>query len=184
MRRLTLLLPCLLLAACTASMTLSTESPPDVDFASLERFAWLESDISYTGEGSPQMIAQLDSEIRNTVTSRLLAKGYREAPVPEADFLVSYHVIVTRTDLPPLSRRYRVFDNLDTAGRDGFVVYRDEPQPAPMVREGTLLLLFMDGDNQRLIWQGLAEDAIGTPLTGLGKVPAALRRLLADFPAR
>ena len=185
MRRLSLLLPCLLLvAACTASMKLSTESPEGVDFAALERFAWLDSDISYVGEGSPQFISQLDAEIRGTVTSRLLAKGYVEAPVEQADFLVSYHVIVTRTEEPPLSRRYRVFDNMDSAGKDGFVIYREEPRSPPMTREGTLVVFFMDKDNQRLIWQGMAEDAIGMPVTGLGKISPALRRLLADFPSR
>ena len=52
-----------------------------------------------------------------------------------------------------------------------------------VVREGTLLLEFIDSAKGHTVWAGSAQDDVGERITG-EKIPQAVEAILKTFPGR
>ncbi len=145
---------------CAAStMTVQTDRDRQ-DFKGYRTFAWRDG----TGKDVPE---NLDRIVRREVERELLAKGYVKADGGKADLLVTYHgTIDERAVWQPVRQ-----------GQYGMTV-------RPMtVREGTLLLEFIDSAKGQTVWVGSAQDDVGAKITG-EKIPRAVGLILKNFPQR
>ncbi|MBI4527440.1 MAG: DUF4136 domain-containing protein [Deltaproteobacteria bacterium] len=144
----------------TSTMTVQTDYDRQADFKRYRTFAWREG----TGKSIPE---NLDKIIRKEVEGKLLANSYVKADAGKPDLQVTYQGLVQeRTVWQPVG-----------VGRYGMSM-------RPMtVREGTLLLEFVDSATDQTVWVGAAEDDVGARITG-EKIPRAVEEILKTFPRR
>jgi Domain of unknown function (DUF4136) len=115
---------------------------------------------------------RLERLVRDAAARELAAKGYREVPVAEADFAVSYGAAV------------RVSYRTDPRSGDALRSSAPDWAPSYTVREGTLALQMIDAGLERTVWIGSTQATVqGPPPEGRDEaVRAAVARILARFP--
>ena len=144
----------------TSTMTVQTDYDRQVDFKSYRTFAWR--------EGRKDSIPEnLDRIVRSEVERELLTRGYAKADGRKPDLLVNYQGTVNERTVWQPAR----------AGQYGMTV-----RPM-MVREGMLLLEFVDSATGQTVWVGSAQDDVGARITG-EKIPRAVKAILKMFPGR
>jgi len=153
---LSLLLAIGLTGCLGRSVPVTTRSEPDVDFSSFRTYAQI---------SSPSAQPDVAEAIEEAIRQALDAKGYRTAPVDEADLVVSY-----RATAEPGVRRVN-------AGDPDTDFYVTKPSIAK-----TVAVSFFDGPSREIVWHGVGQ----ADLTRERDAPAAARRVveavLAAFP--
>jgi hypothetical protein len=192
--RLFLLCSAAFLVACVSEVAFDTQYNRSVNFSELKTFAWNDNDVAYVGSRNEDIRKRVDNMIRNTVITKLTQKGYTQAPLADADFLVSYHIVVTQElDTMAVTQQsaVTVFNNSNINLDETYtIIYPDRtvgggPNAAPgelTVSKGTLLLFVVDGETKRLMWQGTAVGTAVTSREALSRSRKAIDGLLAQFP--
>ena len=183
-----------LLAACAPQVSYDTQYNRAVKFDELKTFAWQENRISYTGARNAETRQRVDATIRSEVVTQLTRKGFTQVAAENADFLVSYHIVVTQ-ELDSMAVQEQtavtVFDNSNINLDETYtIVYPDRQvggtsgaAPGELtIRKGTLLLFVVDAETKRLMWQGTAAGTAVTTREALTRSRDAIRGLMAQFP--
>lgn len=181
--RLAILLVVSMAGAQAAGIDVRTDHNESVDFTALHTFAWLESDIGYAGSRDPVTALKVQRAIHDEVVLQLGKKGFVEVEeTDEPDFFVSYHVVVTHEDVPQEKGKLPIIDS-SVGTVDSFHIYnKDMLTPDASIRHGTLLLLFIDPETRKVIWQGISEGSATSPAEALKKSRKTLRKMLDEFP--
>jgi hypothetical protein len=143
--------------ACSTDLKITTRYAPDFDPKQFETFALQQTDLSLR----PSWV---DAEVKMTVEQVLTSKGYTLNDSAGADLLVSFQV--ERNESYPLQ------------------FARPDRPPSITFEEGSLTLEIRDSANQR-IYRGFARDVVAANKNETRqRLRAAVKQLLADFPAR
>jgi len=169
------LLPLLMLAACGPMIDVRADYDTSADFSRLRTYAWLQQPSSAPRD--PRINNDLlDSRVHSAVNDELHAKGYTEN-AESPDFRVAYHVVLKEKIAAAAFPTYY-----------GYGLGR-WPGPADVqvatYEEGTLLLDFVDGRMNELVWRGAASTRINpdrTPQERTELIRTAVQRMLKDFP--
>ncbi|MCP4003381.1 MAG: DUF4136 domain-containing protein [bacterium] len=164
------------LAAC-ASVRVSTDFDPEIDFAAYRTFAWLPEPTGRTG--NPRLDSPLLADrIRSAVERELSAKSFRKVAAGMADFHVGYHLSLEKgIDVRTVDQRYGYGPGWPGSGPSHTYVSEYE--------QGTLILDFVDAGANRLAWRGSGSRRIPrqtTPEQTTENVNMAVTEILASFP--
>jgi hypothetical protein len=177
----------LLVAACSAPRRVDTEMAPAADFSARHTFAWQESQASYDPQPPEPDVEAVKRTIRDTVVEQLALKGFRESQEPQADFLVSFHLVVTTVMTEPelCTRRHMIFEYVgSTPTLDEIEVCTGTSNPSPrLVRQGTLVVFVVDPVTRNLLWQGSVVGAAVSRRDDVETLRGAVAQMLAEFPA-
>ena len=173
-----LVLPALALAAssCAATIGVSSHVAPGRDWSSYRSFAWAPADA--LPEADPRLAANpvFNDRMHGAVAGGLDARGWSRAEGAGADVLIHYHAnVTTRLDVAGIDRAY----GSCPGGECGSQTVEYEV--------GTLVLDFVDGSTQRLIWRGWAQtelqELLRNPDRMAETIDQAVERMLRQLPA-
>lgn len=167
---------------CSTKPRVITDYEPSYNFAALKSFVVKETkqDTKESLLVSPFTLGHIQS-LLNTE----LAKRYQQATEANADFYVTYHVIVE--------------EKLDPQNYDALygVGYRGYRYPSPLFyhpglgggvnvyNQGSLIIDMVDAKTQQPIWRGVSEKRLRTGLSPQEQrniLSSALMEILAQFP--
>ena len=172
-RRLAIISTCLAFGCAPA---VKQDYDPSTDFSRLKTYAWR----------SPKQQADtrtenslMETRVRNAVDREMAEKKYRKAAHDEADFVVTYHYIVTQeidTNSGP-----RIGLGAGSRGTFGGVSFGVGGSESKEI--GTLTLDIMSPDG-KLLWRGDTRQRFtaSTPEKTTEKIKQAVAAILAKFP--
>jgi hypothetical protein len=178
------------LAGCASTWTVDEFEAPEAGIAARSSFAWKSGDIASVRQISSQLAADVEAELRSTITDGLLRKGYVQASDPSsADMLVSYQIAGAQRFV--IAEEQRIGAPLPT---DVLEPGRPSPPPASAtavpeeqrVREGTLIVFADDPASRSLIWRGriTSEGRVTSRDKGRRILLEMARDIIEEFPAR
>jgi hypothetical protein len=164
-----ILLPGLLLAACSAGPNVSTEYDRAADFSRLKYYRWKASPGGFGSNvlESRNRSAGLEEHLLGGVNSRLEGKGYARDSA-RADFTVTY---IAGTE----ERTKTVSDSYSLAMGPTEVAYQ----------QGALILEIADARTGVLIWRSTATGALADdpePAEAQERLSTIIDWMLAEFP--
>jgi Domain of unknown function (DUF4136) len=149
---------------------------PGTDFSKYHTYKW----VTVGPNGVPDQI--LDTQIKQSIDSQLVAKGLTKVDADRADLLVRYRVAVDRqkqwnaTGMGDLFRS----PGLETAMGSATATSTN-------IDVGTLILDLYDPAAKQLVWTALATKTISPskdPLKNQKNINKAMQKLLKEFPPR
>ncbi len=168
-----------MLFSCS-SIGVNNDYDPSFDFSGLERYAWLR-DSPRRKETSLADSSLQANRVRVAVEEILLARGIREVPRAEADFFVAQYMnIEKRFRLDRYSYGHGYGDR-PWEGRGGFY----ETTSLRQYDEGTLVIDFIDPQEEALIWRGTGQSRVQhttTPEQREVLIRKAVDEILAQYP--
>jgi hypothetical protein len=171
------LLACSAVSGCLG-LPVETDYDPEVEFASLGSYAWLDTERKKTGD--PRLDNDLlDGRVRRAVDDALASKGYEKKAAGGADFEITYHVA--------LEKQIDVQTYVDSYPH-GYRWHAGPSHAYTSVREydvGSLVLDVIDPNRKQLIWRGATQARIqdnGTPEQREQRAREAVNAILAKFP--
>jgi hypothetical protein len=176
-----------MLVACSTPRPVDTEVAPAANFSSRRTFAWQDSQASYDPQPPEPDVEAVKRAIRDTVVEQLALKGFRESQEAQADFLVSFHLVVTTVMTEPelCTRRHLIFEySVSTPALDEIeVCSRDSTRNPRLVRQGTLVVFVVDPITRNLLWQGSVVGGAVSRRDDVETLRGAVAQLLSEFPA-
>ncbi len=164
-----------LLGGCAASMAIQADQDPAVSLDSYGTYAW---SSFQRAPGDVRVTPALSAQIRDDINRHLADKGYVRVNT-EADFSVNYQVTVEGET---------IVQTLDWYSGSNFKETLAHPRPTQRrYEEGTLIIDFIDGESERLIWRGTATAEVrarASPEDRSDRVAEAVRKVLERFPSR
>ncbi|MDH3400496.1 MAG: DUF4136 domain-containing protein [Chromatiales bacterium] len=186
-RSLAILLLTLGATAC-GSLAVTSEHDKNVDFSALEHFSWsgLGSNIDPQATGAS---ASADDEVRRTITENFEKRGYQFVRPEEADFLLSYQVVIEKRldervmNTGPGAGTAWGNQNIDEA------TYNKKANTTYIMEytEGSLIIEARDAGTNNLLWQGVAESVMDQDRSAEKKAAmmrSAVEKIVKRFPAR
>ena len=164
-----------LLGGCAASMAIQAEADPAVSLDSFGTYAW--SPVQ-RASGDVRVTPALNAQIQDDINRHLADKGYVRVDT-EADFNVNYQVTIEGETIAATLDYYQGSNFASSLGSTGSAARRYE--------EGTLIIDFMAGQSERLIWRGTATAEVrqrASPEDRSARVAEAVQKVLAQFPSR
>ncbi len=159
---------------CGSPVTVQSQHAEGIDYAKYKTFIWHPQ--GFSSVGIPVQRAQLAQQtIRATVDKELTKKGLKPATFEAPDFYIAStvgavnHVLVQRW-------------GQGTGGYSGGTT--DVPLDEKEVREGTIVLDFIDNQSGELIWRATAHSAVEPTDDPRAKVESAVRSMMDRFPPR
>jgi hypothetical protein len=175
-----LALACILLTACSPSMTVRQDFIPGTDFSPYRTYAWLP-------DHPPTAIADalIDRRIREAVDVGMQDRGFTAPAAGEPNLYVGYQLILDeQRDVRTVSEywgpSWRVpgfYTGVTGATSTQVVSYT----------LGTLVIDLFDASTRELVWRGSAEteiDETSEPEQRQARGEDAVRRILEQFPLR
>ena len=183
-KKIFLLLAFFFIGGCSA-VQVSQDFDVTTEFTRYQTFAWAPEPPQRSND--ILMDSQLmDRRIRRAVGETLSIKGLSQTPGGEADFYVTYHIVV----------RPRLEVDSFSTGFGGYgyrYPYWGYPYPfwggidySTYIRqydEGTLIIDFTDARNSQLFWRGIGTRRI-TQQSTPEKITAAVNETVADILAQ
>jgi hypothetical protein len=168
----------LFLSAC-AGASVRIEPAPGFDASGLRTYAWVPG--AATGLPAHPRIdsASVDSMVRLAVDGALAARGYSHA-AEGSDFLVDYHVVITR-------RTVEAVAPVHCPEEPPLVSLGAEDRYCREYDEGALVLDVLDPASGMLLWRGVARREIDwtlTPAEVRARIENAVGRVVGRFPRR
>lgn len=161
-----------------ATMDISTDWDPSVDFNTLETYRWGKSAEADDPRGNDSLV---EGRVRRAVDRELAASGYSQKSTGPVDFVVSYFAAVeNKLDVRVLNDYYGY--------RPGWGSYDYGAGSRTYVREyeqGTLVLDIAALGTSKLLWRGTAQAEVtntSTPQESEAIIDEAVRRMLEKFP--
>lgn len=168
-------------ALCFFAATLSACSPIRVtrdydsgtDFSRYRTYRWVRQDQDVPPASRAEH-ALLEKNVKSAVDAELAQKGYRKAATGKPDFLIAWHI----------GARDKV--NIERYG------YRYGPRgrwygtnvQVHHYKEGTLIIDFVDPDENLLVWRSTAVGTMQHFTKGEGEVQSAVHEMLKKFPPK
>ncbi len=172
------------LAGCGGGLQVDTDFNPQVDFASMETYAWAQR--TPTGDDDPRVYnAIVAGRLKRAVDNALQAKGFREVS-SSPDVYVAWHGAING------KMRYETISNnygygWGRYGRGGW--HMGATSSRTEVREwdeGTLLIDIIDPSTEELVYRTVGQaklsEARRTPQEAQAKANEVVLKMLADFP--
>jgi hypothetical protein len=164
-------------AACS-TVRVTTDYDPEVDFATVDTYAWLDQRSGVEGDRA-DVTSLLDQRIRHAIDDVLQGKGLALVPRDEARVLVSYHLgVETKLDVNTIHTGYGYGRGWYGAGGSTHTTVRE-------YEEGTLLIDLVDALSRQLVWRGSGEARVRrstSPEQREERIRKAVAEILADFP--
>ena len=164
-------------ATACASPKVGYDFNPGTNFSAYHTYAWMSDKQEATGDKRLDN-SLVDTRIRTTIGSQLLAKGYTVQAGRSPDFYVAYHVGVHDMMKETTAQNY-----IGDHAYGTFTTVRDV-QP---YKEGTLLIDIIDAVSQKVVWQAsaLAEVDPGmTPEERDARIGGVVGAMFAHFPPK
>jgi hypothetical protein len=145
----------LLAVCCSACAGVGVEFDPQEDFASYRRWAWLPRleapirPLAPTPDG-------LTEEIESRTEEFLAARGFVRVDEEEADFFVTYHVVV-HVEIVILSETNAEQHVASMNDSPSYGVTRSETRRR-VYQRGHLVIDVVEGDDRQLVWRGETES--------------------------
>ena len=155
------------------------------DFSSYSTYAWFQL-ASPPDKAKPPTEANtiLTRRIRWAIDGQLAGKGLESAPVGDADFLVTYSMV--------LQSRMVMYHTgwsmpMGGWGRGGWGWgwgggWSGGRSSVETYTEGTIVVDVLDTKTRTLVWRGIAENAFRKPNPNDEKVAKTIARVMQDFP--
>jgi len=166
---------------CATSPDVGSDFDPVVRFSDLKTFRWQPP----AADGRVNDI--VENRVKAAVVDQLSAKGYKEASAAP-DFLVTYRAQVTSSSSSNVSMGMSFGRSRSSGGsrsRGSSISVSTNTANVNQMREGTLVLNFLDGKTSDLIWQGSTTGAVEENLSPEDRdqrISAAVSRILQEFP--
>lgn len=186
-RRFAILILALGATAC-GSLAVRSEQDRNFDFSALEHFSWsgLGSNIDPQATGAS---ASADDEVRRTITENFEKRGYQFVRPEEADFLLSYQVVIEKRldervmNTGPGAGTAWGNQNIDEA------TYNKKANTTYIMEytEGSLIIEARDAGTSNLFWQGVAESELHQDRSAeekAARMRSAVEKIIKRFPAR
>ncbi len=152
---------------------------PQADFNAFKTFGW---NAGTDTQKADQPVSLADGYIRSAIKTELTRRGYVEAAegtVP--DLRVEYETVSTEK---VKNSPFRVGVGVGSwGGHAGGSVGVGSPS-VRNVKEGTLVVHFIDSARKSEVWEGRASRELGRGKVEPAAVQSAVADLLRDFPAR
>ena len=177
------------LAGCSATLKVSSDYNPEVDFKKLRTFAWLPSPPAK--DSDPRAASGLlAGRVQRAAIADLTAKGFvNVAPSASPDFYVTYHAAI--------DKKMSVRSTPTTYGGYGYGYgYRGWWAPMPPMTSGvsvqqyelgTLIIDIVDRERDDLVWRGSGQAKLSKKDRRTSSerdvfVADAVKKILATFP--
>jgi hypothetical protein len=145
----------LLAVCCSACAGVGVEFDPSEDFSSYRKWAWLPRleppvhPLAPSPEGLPE-------EIESRTEEFLAARGFVRVDEEEADFFVTYHVVV-HVEIVILSETNAEQFVASMNDSPSYGVTRSETRRR-VYQRGQLVIDVVEGDDRQLVWRGSTES--------------------------
>lgn len=183
------------LGGCASSLVSSVDTADHLDVSEYETYAWIADETwLQTNAAAAEFINPVNhSRIREQINRELASKGYAEAPIAEADFVVSY--TLGAQDRVRVSNFYddfgygyygygrfgRGFNRFNRFNRFGTGIVRREVRT---ITEGALAVDIFDNEDKQAIWHGSATKSLTNDESGRKLIAEAVDSLFMQFPDR
>jgi len=176
--RIAVLAATLVLAACAGTPRILVTEPGSVRPQQLRTYEFQSSEAVRSAGSSAR---RADTQFAEAAARKMAEKGYEPAaPGTKPDFVLTYRIAVFATE-NPRDAYALVRDPTSIVGRD------TAPDPAGsegLVREATLVVMALSGEDDKVMWQATASGvATGQKELTTGALRAA-NAMLDRFPAR
>ncbi len=171
-----------LLIGCS-TVKVHNDYDPEVDFATLKSFAWMEK----PNPNEAPTIAEntlLTNRIERSVDAELNAKGLRKVPRAEADFLISQHIGVQQK-LQVDTTQFGYGYGFGYGAWGGPIGGYPSQTTVSQYEEGTLMIDFVNPENKSLIWRGTGQSRLrraSSPQDREKLIRSAVDQILGQFP--
>ena len=171
--QLCFLISSLALAACS-TVKVSTDYDRLTTFDKYKTYAWAKTQTAAN--------AKLDADVKGAVDQQLATKGMKKAEGKTADLYAVYHVTgAAKVDTKhctdwgqPGSGFYR-----------GWAVTTQTDAAIDHAKPGALVLDFVDGRRQQLVWRSVTPQVVEPPkVDDPQRVKGSLKAMLAGFPPK
>jgi Domain of unknown function (DUF4136) len=153
-----------------------TNYPPGTDFSKYHTYKW----VTVGPNGVPDQI--LDTQIKRSIDSQLVAKGLTQVDGDKAELLVRYRVAVER------QKQWNATGMGDLFGLPGLdTAMGSATATSTNIDVGTLVLDLYDSAAKQLVWTGHATKTISPskdPQKNQRSIDKAMQKLLKEFPPR
>ena len=158
-----------------ASMNVSSYVERGSDFAQYRTYGWAPTDAFETGDPRLDANAFFHDRIQSDIEKELATRGFEKSTSGRPDLIVHYHA--------------SIHQKIDASGLDQEYGYCAKNECSPYVYEaGTLLVDFVDGRTNKLVWRGWAEDTVDGIIDHQQllerKLDKAVSRILQRLPGR
>jgi len=145
------------------------------DFSKFKSYAWV--------QGTPLFDPQLDAYVRDSIIDMLRHMGMTEAPVNQADILVTYHAAIG-TDISVGTALDPTYAATGGTPMPGQSIWQTSSGAAPAhVTKGSLAFEILDRAANRPIWTGIAKDSVkDTQHERQDQLQKVLDKLFRSFP--
>ncbi|MCS5635808.1 MAG: DUF4136 domain-containing protein [Myxococcota bacterium] len=173
----------MLLVSCSTTKV-NNDYDPSVDFATLKNYAWLEK-ANPNEAPTIRDNTLLRNRIERSVDAVLDAKGLNKVPRDEADFLISQHIGIQQK-LQVDTTQYGYGYGFGYGAWGGPIGgYPSQTTTVSQYDEGTLMLDFVDPEDNNLIWRGTGQSRVrktSNPEEREKLIRAVVDKILAQFP--
>lgn len=163
------------LAGCSNTPRTDIDYDVDYDFTKLKTFAWQQAPQEPATSTSLYTARVMDAAIEHLS----FLKGFEQVSPEQADFLVTYHLIV--------DTKYRIDNYYNRWGYRGY--WRGAGAGTSTVRQykvGTLVIDMIDNQTKTVFWRGSASASVSrnlTPEQRDARIREAVNLVLAPFPS-
>lgn len=153
------------------------------DFSSYSSYAWFKlATPPDKAEPPTEANSILTRRVRWAIDGELVARGFSEKPVGDADFLVTYSLV--------LQSRMVMYHTGWSApygywGRGGWgwgAGWGGGRTSIDTYTEGTIVVDVLDTGTRQVVWRGIVENAFRGPNPDDEKIRNVIARVMADFP--
>ena len=148
------------------------------DFSSYSSYAWFQL-ASPPDKAEPPTEANtiLTRRIRWAIDGELTTKGLEPAPVGDADFLVTYSLVLQSRMV-----MYHTGWSMPMGGWGWGGGWSGGRSSLETYTEGTIVVDVLDTKTRTLVWRGIAENAFRKPNPNDEKVAKIIAKVMQDFP--
>jgi len=151
-------------SACS-SKNVTVDSDDTYSFSGKSTYAWLERAADQQAGGK-----EVERRVRRSVDTNLADRGFRLAPLEQAELVVSY-----RTS----AADQRVYDTYGY-GTGRWSAYEDTTSKERVFTEGSLTIDIFDTAKKELIWRGTAVETI-QPSASPGERDELVAKAVSDL---
>lgn len=170
-----LVMGAVVVAACAATMNVSSYVQRGLDFTQYRTYDWSPADALPTGDPRFDKDPFFQDHMQGAVERHLVTRGYQRVASGTPDLLIHYHASITQ----------RI--DVNRSDREHGYCY-DESCSVRVVdfEAGTLVVDLIDARTNRLVWRGWAQESLGDMLDNpdhmARRIEEAVSRILAQLP--
>lgn len=174
-----------ILASCS-TLEVKMDYDNNVSFTGLHSYSWLPGRPLKSGDPKLDSNDLMHRRIRASIDGWLKNHGYAKQPREQADFLVSYYIVIEQktritvlNDYYGYPRGWGRYDYYDYPYRNQTYAYEYE--------EGTMIIDIVNNKTKKLMWRGTAVDEVKdlkTPEEKQARITEVVDSIMAGFPPK